>query len=178
MFERFTESARAAVVAARAESRELGADAIGCEHLLVAVVAAPGEASRAAAQAGLDAPALRRALAGARPPSALDAGALAAIGIDLEAVRRRAEASFGPGALERRRPARGGAMPFTAEAKHALERSVRAAVARGDRAIGAEHVLLGVLDAMEPGGPAAGALAALDVSPERLRELLAPARSA
>jgi ATP-dependent Clp protease ATP-binding subunit ClpA len=172
MFERFTDSARAAVVGAQAESRELGAGAIGCEHLLVAVVAAPGEASRAAAQAGLDAAALRRALASATARSALDADALAAIGIDLDAVRERVEASFGPGALERRRPAPAGRIPFTPEAKHALERSLRAAVARHDREIGAEHVLLGVLDAMEPGGPAASALATLEVSPARLRELL------
>ena len=175
MFERFTESARAAVVGAQAESRELGAGAIGSEQLLIAVVAAPGEASRAAARAGLDAPALRRTLAATTHASALDADALAAIGIDLDAVRKRVEASFGPGALERRKPARAGAIPFTPEAKHALVRSLRAAVARHDRSIGAEHVLLGVLDAMEPGGPTASALAALEVDPEQLRELLSSA---
>jgi hypothetical protein len=77
--------------------------------------------------------------------------------------------------LDRRKPARAGTIPFTPEAKHALERSLRAAVARHDRSIGAEHVLLGVLDAMEPGGPTASALAALEVDPEQLRELLASA---
>ena len=36
-------------------------------------------------------------------------------------------------------------MPFTPEAKKALELALREAIAAGDREIGAEHVLLGLL---------------------------------
>ena len=103
-----------------------------------------------------------------------DADALRALGIDLDEVRRRAEASFGPGALDypwlaaaasttdhprrrarrwlpwRRSPCVAGDMtghlPFMPRAKRALERARREAEARGDRHIGVEHVLLGLLD--------------------------------
>jgi Clp amino terminal domain, pathogenicity island component len=103
-----------------------------------------------------------------------DADALRTLGIDLDEVRRRAEASFGPGALDypwlaaaastadlpRRRAGRWlpcrrdpcvagdvtGHLPFMPRAKRALERALREAEARGDRHIGVEHVLLGLLD--------------------------------
>jgi ATP-dependent Clp protease ATP-binding subunit ClpA len=180
MFERFSAPARATVVAAQAEATAMGSDAIGCEHLLVAAVAAPDSAAaRAAHEAGARADTLRAAVADlTRSGPALDADALAAIGIDLDEVRRRVERSFGPGALERRRPRRAGHVPLSPAAKHAFERALRTAIARGDRQIGAEHLLLGVLDAMEPAGPAARALQRVGVDPARLRELLAPARSA
>ncbi|MEV4927040.1 Clp protease N-terminal domain-containing protein [Streptomyces roseoverticillatus] len=104
-------------------------------------------------------------MAPAGPLGTGDAEALRAFGIDLEAVRARAEDTFGPGALdrpgppeERRRilpfggrrrgdePGRKGHIPFTPRAKKALERSLREALARKERHIGAEHVLLGILD--------------------------------
>ena len=92
-----------------------------------------------------------------------DAEALRTLGIDLDVVRRRAEASFGPGALDHvplrpvrhRRPWRRGRcqptdvtghLPFMPRAKRALERAQREAVTRGDRHIGVEHLLLGLLD--------------------------------
>ena len=72
------------------------------------------------------------------------------LGIDFDEVRRRAEEAFGPGALERTRAGRGrggsGRIPFTSRAKEALELALQAALAREDKAIGSEHVLLGVLD--------------------------------
>ena len=40
MFERFTASARQIVVRAQSEARELGHGFIGCEHLLLALLAA------------------------------------------------------------------------------------------------------------------------------------------
>ena len=81
-----------------------------------------------------------------------DADALRVLGIDFDEVRRRAEETFGPGALERTRAGRRafgtriGAIPFTPRAKEALELALQAALARGDKAIGSEHVLLGIVD--------------------------------
>jgi ATP-dependent Clp protease ATP-binding subunit ClpA len=80
----------------------------------------------------------------------LDAEALASIGIDLDAIRARVEDAFGPGALSRRRCRRGVmalGLPFTRHAKKALELALREAVAVGDRHIGSEHVLVGLIRA-------------------------------
>jgi ATP-dependent Clp protease ATP-binding subunit ClpA len=60
---------------------------------------------------------------------------LATLGIELDEVRRRVEASFVPGALDH----------VPADAKRALERPQREAVALGDRDIVVEHLLLGLL---------------------------------
>jgi ATP-dependent Clp protease ATP-binding subunit ClpA len=175
MFERFTESARAVVVDAQAEARRLGHDFIGCEHLLIAVAAAPdGDARTALLATGVTPESLRSAVGEiVGPVEGPDAAALASIGIDLDEVRRRVESAFGPGALNRR-PGRGcggaGAMPFTKRSKRALEQSLRAAAARGDRAIGSEHILLGILEARE--GVSTEALARLGVTPERVRRQL------
>jgi ATP-dependent Clp protease ATP-binding subunit ClpA len=181
MFERFTESARAVVVGAQEEARALGHDFIGCEHLLIAVAAAPhGPARTALRSTGVTPDSLRSAVqeVSERGP---DAVALATIGIDLDEVRRRVERAFGPGALDAGRRSRryqrrgcgasGGMIPFTPRSKHALEQSLRAAVARGERHIGAEHILLGILEARE--GTAELALARLGVTPDRLRRQLA-----
>jgi ATP-dependent Clp protease ATP-binding subunit ClpA len=173
MFERFTGAARAAVAGADAEARALGHDYVGTEHLLVAVAAAPEGPGREAIYAtGLTVDALRGAVSElvAEAPSGPDAAALASIGIDLDEVRRRVEDTFGAGALERRRGGTPGTVPFTKPAKKALELALRYAVARGDRHIGPEHILLGVL---KDGGLATDALARLGVPAERVREHLA-----
>ena len=182
MFERFSESARAVVVDAQQEARGLGHNYIGCEHLLIAVAAAPeGPARNALLATGVTPESLRTAVEeivgrGPGPGDGPDAAALAAIGIDLDEVRRRVESAFGPGALDRRRGRRGrracsdGGVPFTPRSKRALERSLRAALARGDRHIGSEHILLGILDA--GGSVTEEALARLGVTPERVRSQL------
>ena len=99
--------------------------------------------------------------------------ALAAIGIDLDEIRRRVEASFGPGALERGRRGRGRHVPFTPAAKKALELALREALRLGDREIGAEHVLLGLLRE----GGAARLLERVGARPAALRAELSPAGS-
>ena len=169
MFERFTKSAREVVVRAQTESRELGHERIGTGDLLLGVAAGDGRAARVLAEHGATREALRAQAAGA----AIDGDALAAIGIDLDEIRRRAEASFGPGALERGRRARGGHIPFMPEAKKALELALREAIAAGDREIGAEHVLLGL---MREGG-ASALLQAVGADPAAVREALSPAGS-
>ncbi|MEH6378338.1 Clp protease N-terminal domain-containing protein [Streptomyces sp. KLMMK] len=164
MFERFTRDARVAVVQAQEEARTLGHPWIGSEHLLLGVLmqdGAPGVATLA--RFGITPETCRSAVAPAGSLGTDDAEALRAFGIDLEAVRAQAEGTFGPGALdrpgpqeERRRilpfgrrrsePGRQGHIPFTPRAKKALNRSLREALARKERHIGAEHVLLGILD--------------------------------
>jgi len=54
--------------------------------------------------------------------------------------------------------------------KQVLERALREAVARGDRRIGAEHLLLGLLDT--PAVSVTRLLARLDVAPGRLAALV------
>jgi ATP-dependent Clp protease ATP-binding subunit ClpA len=47
MFERFTRQARAAVVQAQAEARSFGHTWVGCEHLVLAVLARPEQPAAA-----------------------------------------------------------------------------------------------------------------------------------
>lgn len=148
MFERFTDAARRVVVIAQEQARERRAGRIGPEHLLLGILhcpGSPGEELLRAAGVGIDR--VEAALA----PAGQDAAtaALASIGIDLDEVRRRVEENFGPGALDRPRAARGrwwaGHIPFERSAKKALELGLREAIRLGDREIGTEHVLLGLL---------------------------------
>jgi ATP-dependent Clp protease ATP-binding subunit ClpA len=153
MFERFSESARQAVVRAQAEAREMRADCIGTEHLLLAVAAEPaGPAGRALRGLGLDAATLRPDVGRVQRSAEPDADALAVLGIDLDEVRRRVEAAFGPGAMERRRgPRRDGTLPFTPVSKRTLELALRQALKRGDNFIGTQHLLLGLLEGDDTG---------------------------
>ena len=73
--------------------------------------------------------------------------------------------------LERGRRRRGGHVPFTPQAKKALELALREAVAAGDRELHPEHVLLGLL---REGGVSA-LLQATGADPRTLREALSPA---
>jgi ATP-dependent Clp protease ATP-binding subunit ClpA len=147
MFERFTQDARDVVEQAQHEAGALGHDHIGTEHLLLGVAGRSDDvAGRVMGSLGLTPETLRTAVVDVSGFGPLNADALATLGIDLDEVRRRAEEAFGPGALERGRNPRGrGRRPFTPEAKKALELSLREALVLGDKHIGAEHVLLGLL---------------------------------
>ncbi|MBF6333733.1 Clp protease N-terminal domain-containing protein [Nocardia transvalensis] len=170
MFERFTKSARYAVVNAQEEARELRSATIDVEHVLLGILTCQDDKLRTTlADNGLTAEGLREQLApkysgeplGEEPLGEQDAAALRSIGIDLDAVRESLEATFGEDALDRAVPAeerkggwfrRGGSMafghiPFTREAKKVLELSLREALARDDKSIDAGHILLGVLRA-------------------------------
>jgi ATP-dependent Clp protease ATP-binding subunit ClpA len=147
MFERFADSARQVVVLAQDEVRTADADHIGTEHLLLALAGEPsGPAGRALRGLGLDVAQMRDDARRKPGPGELDPDALALLGIDLDEVRRRVEAAFGPGALDRRRRCGGGRyIPFTPTAKKTLELALRHALSRGDKFIGTQHILLGVL---------------------------------
>ena len=169
MFERFTKSAREVVERAQGEATSLGRDRIDAEVMLLGVAGGEGRAARVLAEHG----ATHRALRERAASGGLDGRALAAIGIDLDEIRRKAEESFGPGALERGRAARGGHVPFTPGAKKALELALREAIAAGDKEIGPEHVLLGVLRE----GGAETLLRSVGAEPAVLRDALSPAGS-
>jgi len=167
MLERFTKNARAVVVQAREEAIRLGHRYIGTEHLLLALLKPEGgTAYTVLSGAGLDRDRVRtevrrmvgggEAVLGVAALGDEDAEALQAIGIDLPAVRAKIEEVFGPGALDfpgvparrgllHRRGKQPGRVPFTARVKKVLELAVREAVRRGQRYIGTEHLLLGLL---------------------------------
>jgi ATP-dependent Clp protease ATP-binding subunit ClpA len=154
MFERFTDDARSVVVGAQRHAGSLHHGWIGTEHLLLGLLDDPDRrVARVLGGFEIDGPwatgEVERIVGRGEPD--LDADALATLGIDLDAVRERVERTFGAGALSGRRRRRRhgrvscGAAPFTPRAKKVLELSLREAVARGDRFIGAEHVLLGLV---------------------------------
>ncbi|MBO0818560.1 MAG: hypothetical protein J2P30_25790 [Actinobacteria bacterium] len=172
MFERFCQDARRAVVRAREEAVAAGRGEIGCEHLLLGLLAEAGPAATAMTAAGLELTVLRsRLLQASRAESdALDADALASVGIDLDQVRRAAEATFGPGALDRARRARArrpGRMRFTADAKKALELALHAAVGLRHRELTGGHLLIGIIDQGHNG--ALDLLSAFAIDPAALR---------
>ncbi|KOX04206.1 Clp protease N-terminal domain-containing protein [Streptomyces sp. NRRL B-3648] len=154
MFERFTKDARAVVEGAYAHAEEDGSDSVDAEHLLLALLDREGSrGSSALAALGLAGPpereAVRRALREARRRAGLtraETDALAELGIDVSRIVARVEEVHGVGAMSgdrkgaglrlRRRPR------FSRGAKGVLERSLRVALARRDRSIGDEHLLL------------------------------------
>jgi ATP-dependent Clp protease ATP-binding subunit ClpC len=70
----------------------------------------------------------------------LAAKTLQSLGIGLDTVRQRVEEVIGRGSQ-----APSGHIPFTSEAKKALELSLREAVQLGHQYIGTEHILLGLI---------------------------------
>jgi ATP-dependent Clp protease ATP-binding subunit ClpA len=146
MFERFTREARAVVKCADGEARGQGSPTIEAEHLLLALAAAdavPG----------------------------LDHGAVVAA---LEAERTRSLMAVGIAAGDFDLPPAPVVNPRIAQStKLALERSLRAAVARSDRSIKAGHILLGVLAA--EAGTVPRALEAAGVDRAELRDRAAAA---
>lgn len=144
MFNKFSNPARAAVIAAYQRAKVGGARRIEPIHLLggIAESGGPGEAALAAAGVEPD-----RLDTQADTSDPLDADALASLGIDLDAVRENVEKSFGQGALDASAaPARMGRLPMSASAKAALGRSLRNARRSRHRWLDTGHLLLGVLD--------------------------------
>jgi hypothetical protein len=108
MFERFTSDARTVVIYAQQHARRLGHRYIGCEHLLLALVAVDAPAGAVLREHRLtpervEEEIVRRVGLGAAAALFvdLDRDALASIGVDLDAVRARIEASFPSDALVR-----------------------------------------------------------------------------
>jgi ATP-dependent Clp protease ATP-binding subunit ClpA len=141
MGSRFTKDAKTVVVAARGEAEALGSPTVEAEHLLLAL-ARRGEP--ALARAGLDHDAVVAAL------EAETAHSLSVAGVTWSAPPGRAATAMAT------------APRFAASAKLALERSLPAALERGENRLTSKHVLLGVLRADVGTVPRALALAGID----------------
>ncbi|WP_406178940.1 Clp protease N-terminal domain-containing protein [Streptomyces canus] len=151
MFERFTKDARAVVMGAVEHAEGAGTGSVDAEHLLLALLEREGSrASFALAALGLAerGDAVREALGEARRRAGLsqaDAEALAGLGIDVSEIVARVEEVHGVGAMSGDRKDKGwwsGRRSFGRGAKEILEKALRIAVARRDRHIGDEHILL------------------------------------
>jgi ATP-dependent Clp protease ATP-binding subunit ClpA len=152
MFERFTKDARAVAQAAVEHCEQSGVRSVDREHLLLALL--DREASRtsfALAALGLrpeNKESVRQALADARRRAGLsqaESDALAGLGIDVSRIVARVEEVHGVGAMSGDRKDKGwwsGRRTFGRDAKQIVEKSLRTAIARGDRHIGDEHILL------------------------------------
>ncbi|MEU7633991.1 Clp protease N-terminal domain-containing protein [Nocardia sp. NPDC049220] len=164
MFERFSRSARAAVVVAHEDARGLRAPNIEVEHVLLGLLShGDPELKALLGEAGLTHESVLKTLATqgkGEPLGAEDADALRSIGIDLDAVRESLKAEFGEDALDRALPeprrgpfgwGRGGGnfghIPFGKDSKKVLELALREALGRRDKSIESGHVLLGILRA-------------------------------
>ncbi|MET9061794.1 Clp protease N-terminal domain-containing protein [Streptomyces antibioticus] len=188
MFERFTKDARAVVRGAVDQCAEAGGRTVGAEHLLLALL--DREASRASfalAALGLAdrKDAVRTALEETRRRAGLsraETEALAGLGIDVSEIVSRVEEAHGIGAMAGDGSAGGGKAGdgkagarrsgrpgFGREAKGVLEQSLRMALARRERHIGDEHLLLAMT--VRP-GPTAEVLADHGVTHESLTRVL------
>ncbi|RBY83154.1 Clp protease N-terminal domain-containing protein [Blastococcus sp. TF02A-26] len=145
MFERFTPEARATVVRAQTEARDLRSERIGTEHLLLALLRQGTPTAAVLGRHGLSPETVTAAVTGLTDD--LDADALGTLGIDLDAVRERVESAFGPGALDDRPSGRrrGGHIPFSPRAKKVLELSLRETIAMRQRTITDGHIALSLI---------------------------------
>jgi len=137
MFERFTDRARRVVELARHEARTLGDDHIGPEHILLGLI---------------------------DEGQGVGTIALTSMGIDLDQMRQAVQDSIGRGT---QRPPESGHIPFSPQAKKALELSLREADQLGHNYIGTEHILLALI---REGGGAAQLLAGAGVDHDRARQ--------
>ncbi|MFD5451988.1 Clp protease N-terminal domain-containing protein [Streptomyces sp. NPDC003470] len=161
MFERFTKDARAVVQGAFEHAGRAQAGTVGAEHLLLALLDREGSRASFALTAlgsGGGRESVRRALEEARRRAGLsqaETEALAGLGIDVSQIVARVEEAHGAGAMSGDREGRrswSGRPGFGRDAKEVLQNALRAAVARRDRHIGDEHLLLALT--VRPGVPA------------------------
>jgi ATP-dependent Clp protease ATP-binding subunit ClpA len=128
MFERFVRDAHYAALEATSVAAGLGSDSVEAEHLLISLAGGNSTAGHALRDVGLDAPELRDAIQRdferVLRTAGIDAG-----GVDLPANCRRTKPRWG------------------ASAKLGLKRALDDAKQRGDRKVGCEHVLRGLLAA-------------------------------
>ncbi|AJP03755.1 peptidase [Streptomyces cyaneogriseus subsp. noncyanogenus] len=151
MFERFTEDARAVVRGAVAQAEATGERSVDAGHLLLALLERRGgRGACALAELGVAdrGEAVRRAWDEARRRAGLsqaETDALAGLGIDVARIVARVEEVHGAGALAGDRRDKGwwsGRRGFGRDAKEVLEKALRIALARRERHIGDEHILL------------------------------------
>lgn len=152
MFERFARESRLAVLRAQDAARRLGAEHVEPEHLLLALAEGNDPAGWALAEVGV------------RAGDVADA-------IEQDLVATLEIVGVPPSVVASTpAPPRNDRPPFSQPSKRALEHALREAVRRGDRRMGTEHVLLGIL--RRPAATVARVLARLEVDPQRLAALV------
>jgi ATP-dependent Clp protease ATP-binding subunit ClpA len=147
MFERFVRDARIVTLEATSVAAGLGSSSVEAEHLLISIASGDSRAGAALREVGLDAPELRDAVQ-RDFERVLGRVGIDASGVDLPANCRRTKPRWG------------------ASAKQGLERALAEAKRRGDRKIGTEHILLGLLRAER--GTVPRVLAAEGIDPDEL----------
>jgi ATP-dependent Clp protease ATP-binding subunit ClpA len=151
MFERFVRDARRVALEANSVAAGLGSSSVEAEHLLVSLASTSHPAGEALRDAGLDPQELRDAIQ-RDFERVLGRVGIDASGVDLAANCRRTTPRWG------------------ASAKQGLERALAEAKRRGDRHIGCEHILLGLLRAEH--GTVPRLLAAEGIDPGELTRRL------
>jgi ATP-dependent Clp protease ATP-binding subunit ClpC len=96
--------------------------------------------------------------------------ALETAGLSYSAARREVRRLYGQPDFDGNGLGGGGHAPVSARANESLRQAVREAAARGDRSLGVEHVLLGLLRDAQRG--AVGALGSLGIVPSDVEEAL------
>ena len=128
MFERLVGDARHVALEAQSVAAGLGSSSVEAEHLLISIASGTSKAGYALRDVGLEPQELRDALQRdferVLGNVGIDAG-----GVDLPANCRRTKPRWG------------------ASAKQGLQRAVVEAKRRGDRKVGCEHILRGLLGA-------------------------------
>ncbi|GAB2813024.1 hypothetical protein GCM10027176_16830 [Actinoallomurus bryophytorum] len=169
VYDRFTELAKRAIVAARDAADSLHHDFIGTEHLLLGLAQTAGTASEALRAHGLEITRTRTAvedvLREADVPTSgghSAADALSTLGIDVAEIQQRADRNFGPGAFRYPRPA------FSLQLKKVIQLSLHQVRELGGERIDTEHLLLGLLAAGED--TITRVLAELGIDPRALRQ--------
>ena len=128
MFERFAGEAQQVALQAHSVAAGLGASSVEAEHVLVSLAGTQGPAGAALREVGLDSAELYEAIQRDFERVLAQVG-IDASGVDVSSNCRRTKLSWG------------------ASAKRGLERALEEAKRRGDRKIGCEHMLLGLLRA-------------------------------
>jgi ATP-dependent Clp protease ATP-binding subunit ClpA len=128
MFERFVRDARYTALQATSVAAGLGSSTVEAEHLLISIASGNSRAAYALRDVGLEPEELREALQRDFERVLGNVG-IDASGIDLPANCRRTKPSWGT------------------SAKQGLERALAEAKRRGDRKVGCEHLLRGLLSA-------------------------------
>src|SRR3954449_3295878 len=128
MFERFARDAKYAALEATSVAAGLGSNSVEAEHLLISLASGNTPAAHALTDVGLEPQELREALIRDFERVLGNVG-IDATGVDLPANCRRTKPSWGT------------------SAKQGLERAVKEAKRRGDKKVGCEHILRGLLAA-------------------------------
>lgn len=146
MFERFSDQARRVIVLTQEEARERGHDYIGAEHMLLAILRACEIGS-----------------------AATTARALAELGIEPAAAR--AQIALAPGTADHSTSSH---IPFTKQARKALENSLREAQTLEHLHIEPSDILLALTSTADddPETPVGTAVTTLGLTHEKLRRAL------